>query len=75
MEKNLSNLSLEDLVALERMTSVVCGKYENIAQINKFATNDLDKKEHFKATNSLSYFNNKRGVILEEMEKRINELV
>lgn len=75
MENKLSSLSLEGLVALEKMISVVCGKYENIAQINKFATNDVDKKEYVKATNSLSFFNNKRGVVLEEMEKRINEIV
>lgn len=75
MEKNLSSLSLEDLVALEKMISVVCRKYENIAQINKLATNEVDKKEYIRSTNSLSFFNNKRGVVIEEMEKRINELV
>lgn len=75
MEKNLSSLSLEDLVALEKMISVVCRKYENIAQINKLATNEVDKKEYIRSTNSLSFFNNKRGVVIEEMERRINELV
>ena len=37
MENNLSSLSLQDLVAMEKMVSIVCKKYENIAQMNKSA--------------------------------------
>lgn len=74
MEK-LNSLQLQDLVALEKMISTVCKKYENIAQMNKTAISEFDVKEYQKATNSLSHFNNIRNKVLDEMEKRIGEIV
>jgi benzoyl-CoA reductase/2-hydroxyglutaryl-CoA dehydratase subunit BcrC/BadD/HgdB len=74
MEK-LDSLQLQDLVALEKMISTVCKKYENIAQMNKTAISEFDVKEYQKATNSLSHFNNIRNKVLDEMEKRIGEIV
>lgn len=75
MENNLSSLSLQDLVALEKMISAVCKKYENIAQMNKTAINEVDANEFRRANNSLRHFNDKRNVVLEEMENRIGDLV
>ena len=75
MENNLSSLSLQDLVALEKMISAVCKKYENIAQMNKTATSEMDVNEYQRATNSLRHFNNKRNLVLEEMERRIGDTV
>ena len=74
MEK-LDSLQLQDLVALEKMISTVCKKYENIAQMNKTAISEFDVKEYQKATNSLSHFNNIRNKVLDEMERRIGEIV
>jgi hypothetical protein len=75
MENNLSSLSFQDLVALEKMISAVCKKYENIAQMNKTAVSEIDFNEYQRATNSLRHFNNKRNLVLEEMETRIGETV
>lgn len=75
MENNLSSLSFQDLVALEKMISAVCKKYENIAQMNKTAVSEIDFNEYQRATNSLRHFNNKRNLVLEEMERRIGETV
>jgi hypothetical protein len=75
MENNLSSLSFQDLVALEKMISAVCKKYENIAQMNKTAMSEVDVNEYQRATNSLRHFNNKRNLVLEEMERRIGETV
>ena len=75
MENNLSSLSFQDLVALEKMISAVCKKYENIAQMNKTAMSEMDINEYQRATNSLRHFNNKRNMVLEEMERRIGETV
>lgn len=75
MENNLSKLSLQDLVALQECINSVCRKYENVAQMNKYATTEIDSNNYKKAANSLTYFNNKRENVLEEMEKRINDLV
>lgn len=75
MENNLSSLSFQDLVALEKMISAVCKKYENIAQMNKTAMSEMDINEYQRATNSLRHFNNKRNLVLEEMERRIGETV
>jgi hypothetical protein len=75
MENNLSYLSFQDLVALEKMISAVCKKYENIAQMNKTAMSEVDVNEYQRATNSLRHFNNKRNLVLEEMERRIGETV
>ena len=75
MENNISSLSLQDLVALEKMASIVCKKYENIAQMNRYATTAVDQNEYKKATNSLAHFNNVRNKVLEEMETKIGEFV
>ena len=75
MENNLFSLSLQELVALEKMVSAVCKKYENIAQMNKTAVSQIDISEYQKATNSLRHFNNVRNKILEEMETRIEKFV
>lgn len=75
MENNLSSLSLQDLVAMEKMVSIVCKKYENIAQMNKSATSQFDINEYQKATNSLRHFNNIRDMVLDEMEARIGKFV
>ena len=75
MENNLSSLSFQDLVALEKMISAVCKKYENIAQMNKTAISEMDVNEYQRATNSLRHFNNKRNLVLEEMERRIGDTV
>lgn len=75
MENNLSSLSFQDLIALEKMISAVCKKYENIAQMNKTAVSEIDFNEYQRATNSLRHFNNKRNLVLEEMERRIGETV
>ena len=74
MENNISSLSLQDLVALEKMISAVCKKYENMAQMNRYATTPLDQAEYKRTTNSLTHFNNIRNKVLEEMETRIGEL-
>jgi hypothetical protein len=74
MEK-LDSLQLQDLVALEKMVSTICKKYENIAQMNKTAISEFDVKEYQKATNSLSHFNNIRNKVLDEMEIRIGKFV
>lgn len=73
--ESLESLSLQDLVALEKTISAVCKKYENIALMNNTSTNEALVKDYKKATNSLTHFNNKRNLVLEEMERRINELV
>ena len=75
MENNISSLSLQDLVALEKMISAVCKKYENMAQMNRYATSSLDQAEYKRATNSLTHFNNIRNKVLEEMETRIGDFV
>ena len=75
MENKLNSLTLEELVALEKMISTVCKQYENLAQMNKTAINDIDAKEYQRATNSLRYYNSKRNIILDEMEKRIEKFV
>ena len=72
---SLDSLSLQDLVALEKIISAVCKKYENTAQMNKTARNEVDQAEYLRATNSLSHYNKKRDVVLVEMENRINDLV
>ena len=74
MDNNISSLSLQDLVALEKMISAVCKKYENMAQMNQYATTSLDQAEYKRATNSLTHFNSIRNKVLEEMETRIGEL-
>ena len=73
MENKFESLSLQDIVALEKMISTVCKKYENIAQMLKTYT--LETDNYLKATNSLTYFNNKREEVLAEMERRINEIL
>ncbi len=75
MENKLSKLSLQELSSLEQIINSVCRKYENVAQMNKYATSEMDLNNYKKAANSLSYFNAKRDTVLEEMERRINELV
>ena len=75
MEKNIATLSLQDLVAFEEMISSVCKKYENIAQMNKTSTSEIDAREYQKATNALRHFNNVREKVLEEMERRISEYI
>jgi hypothetical protein len=50
MENNISSLSLQDLVALEKMISAVCKKYENLAQMNRYATSQVDQSEYKRAT-------------------------
>lgn len=75
MENTLNSLSLQDLVALEKIVAAVCKKYENIAEMNKYATNKVDAEEFKKATISLAYFNGKRNKVLEEMENRITGIV
>jgi hypothetical protein len=75
MENKLSKLSLQELSSLEQIINSVCRKYENVAQMNKYATSEMDLNNYKKAANSLSYFNAKRDMVLEEMERRINELV
>ena len=75
MENNLNSLSLQDLVALEKMISAVCKKYENLAQMLKYSVNEVDTNEYKRATNSLTYFNNKRESVLKEMERRITAIV
>jgi len=75
MENKLSKLSLQELSSLEQIINSVCRKYENVAQMNKYATSEMDLNNYKKAANSLSYFNGKRDTVLEEMERRINELV
>ena len=75
MENKLNSLSLQDLVYLEKMTSTICKKYENIAQMNKTSVSEFDVKEYQKATNSLTHFNNIRNKVLDEMERIIGEIV
>ena len=75
MENTLTSLSIQDLVALEKMISAVCRKYENIAEMNKLGRDEMSIKEFQKSTNALSFFNNKRNLVLDEMEKRITNLV
>ena len=75
MENNISSLSLQDLVALEKMISAVCKKYENLAQMNRYATSQVDQSEYKRATNSLAHFNNVSNKVLEEMESRIGDFV
>lgn len=71
-ENKLSHLSIQDLVALEKSISAVCRKYENIALMNNPTR---DKAIVDKASNSLTYYNNKRDIVLNEMEFRINNLL
>ena len=71
-ENNLSGLSIQDLVSLEKSIFTVCRKYENIAMMNNPTR---DKKIVDRASNLLTHYNNKRDLVLDEMEKRINELL
>lgn len=73
--ETLECMSLQDLVALEKAITSVCRKYENIALMNQSSTNESLVREYQKATNSLSHFNNKRNIVLDEMEKRINDIL
>lgn len=73
--ESLDSISIQDLVALEKCISAVCRKYENIALMNQSSTNESLVKEYKKATNSLTHFNNKRNLVLDEMERRIDSLV
>ena len=70
-ENKLSSLSIQDLVAFEKAISAVCRNYENIALMNNPTR---DKAIVDKASNSLTYYNDKRSRILYEMEFRINNL-
>lgn len=69
--ENLTSLSLQELVALEKCISTVCKKYENVAQMNKFTSNEIDQAEYKRSTNALTCYNNKRELVLNEMENRI----
>lgn len=73
MKADLKSLSLQDIVALEKIISTICKKYENIAQMNKVSMNGIERNEYVKAANSLTYFNGVREVVLTEMEKKVNE--
>ena len=73
MKADLKSLSLQDIVALEKIISTICKKYENIAQMNKVSMNGIERNEYVKAVNSLTYFNGVREVVLTEMEKKVNE--
>jgi hypothetical protein len=73
--ESLDSLSLQDLVALEKSISAVCKKYENIALMNSQSTNEALVRDWKKATTALTHFNNKRNLVLDEMERRINDLV
>ena len=42
MKADLKSLSLQDIVALEKIISTICKKYENIAQMNKVSMNEFD---------------------------------
>lgn len=75
MESKLKSLSLQELASMEQIINAVCKKYENLAQMNKYSTSEADIKNYHKAANSLSYFNNKRDLVLDEMERRINDIV
>ena len=70
----MEKLTYEELVAVERMLASICKKYENIAQMTKIPTSNIDKVDYEKATNTLTYFNKKRDLIIEEMERRVNKL-
>jgi hypothetical protein len=43
--------------------------------MNNTSTNEALVKDYKKATNALTHFNNKRNLVLDEMERRINDLV
>lgn len=75
MEKKIKDLTLQELAAFEQIINAVCRKYENIAQMNKFAAAEIDQNNYQRAANLLSYFNNKRNEVLDEMEARINEIL
>lgn len=71
-KNKLASLSIQDLVSLEKSISAVCRKYENIALMNNPTR---DKNIVDRASNSLTYYNNKRELVLDEMESRINDLL
>ena len=71
-KNKLASLSIQDLVSLEKSISAVCRKYENIALMN---SPTRDKNIVDRASNSLTYYNNKRELVLDEMESRINDLL
>ena len=75
MENTLTSLSIQDLVALEKMISAVCRKYENIAEMNKLGRDEMSIKEFQKSTNAISFLDNKRNLVIEELEKRHKNLV
>ncbi len=74
MNSKLEALSLQDLVALEKIIVIICKKYENIANMNRYSNEEFGKTTFTKASNTLTHYNNEREKVLDEMERRIKEL-
>lgn len=67
---DLSKLTIEELESYERVTRIVCSKYENAV---KGYTGEILGQNH-EALESFDVFNKQYSKILSEIEKRIKEL-
>ena len=78
MAKNLEELSIEELVALNKATDIVLKKYENIFEMHKgnvYGDTESSADDRTSALFSLNLLKEKKEKILKELEKRIYENV
>ena len=68
VKNNVDGLSMEDLVLLEKMTRLVCAKYENIT---KRYDGSIDTSQPKYA--AFKKYNDIHNVIIEKMELLINK--
>lgn len=67
---DLSKLTIEELESFERVTRIVCGKYENSIK----GYNGGIIEQNAEALNAFDTFNKQYSKIIGEIEKRIKEL-
>ena len=78
MAKNLEELSIEELVALNKATDIVLKKYENLFEMhrgNAYGDTEGSADDRTSALFSLNLLKEKKEKILKELEKRIYENV
>ena len=72
MEKDLSTVSIFELIQLETISKVICNKFESEYGMNKYTFNDEEKDESF---NKFKKFSTIREKILSEMENRLEKII